>query len=110
MPSAFQKRLACRTHVSTAQHAMVTLRQWQDSDLEPFIAMNADPDVMRYFLARDTRAESVERFNRMRGAIEKLGWGVWAVEVGGQFAGMVGLMVPRWPLPFMPCTEILWRL
>jgi hypothetical protein len=25
------------------------LRQWKESDLEPYAAMNADPEVMRYF-------------------------------------------------------------
>ena len=28
----------------------------------------------------------------------------------GGFAGMVGLNIPRWPLPFSPCTDVLWRL
>jgi RimJ/RimL family protein N-acetyltransferase len=86
------------------------LRQWRDSDLEPFALMNADPEVMRYFLAPMTRAEAQDSFVRMRAAIDQRGWGVWAVEVEGEFAGMVGLNVPRWPLPFSPCTEVLWRL
>jgi RimJ/RimL family protein N-acetyltransferase len=86
------------------------LRQWKKSDFEPFAEMNADVDVMRFFLARQTRDESLEMFNRVRMAIEQRGWGVWAVEVEGQFAGMVGLNVPRWQLPFSPCTEVLWRL
>jgi len=37
----------------------VTLRQWRDSDLEPFAAMNADPEVMRYFLNPQTHDESL---------------------------------------------------
>jgi hypothetical protein len=28
----------------------------------------------------------------MRAAIEQRGWGIWAVEVDGDFAGMVGLV------------------
>jgi len=86
------------------------LRQWRESDVEPLAAMNADPDVMRYFLAPQTRSESLEMFDRMRTAIDRRGWGVWAVEVDGGFAGMVGLNIPKWPLPFSPCTEVLWRL
>lgn len=86
------------------------LRQWQESDVELLAAMNADPDVMRYFLAPQTRSESLEMFERMRTAIDRRGWGVWAVEVDGGFAGMVGLNIPKWPLPFSPCTEVLWRL
>ncbi len=87
-----------------------TLRQWEDSDLESLAEMNADLDVMRYFLSPLTRSESLAMFNRLRAAIDHRGWGVWAVEVDGRFAGMVGLHVPEWPLPFAPCTEILWRL
>lgn len=86
------------------------LRQWRDSDFEPFAAMNADPEVMRYFLARQTRSESLEMFERLRAALAERGWGVWAVEVDGCLAGMVGLNIPKWPLPFSPCTEMLWRL
>jgi RimJ/RimL family protein N-acetyltransferase len=87
----------------------VALRQWKDSDFEPYAAMNADAEVMRYFLAPVSRSEAVEWFGRMREAIDDRGWGIWAVDVDGLFAGMVGLNIPRWPLPFMPCTEILWR-
>ncbi len=86
------------------------LRQWKDSDLEPFAEMNADPEVMRYFLAPMTHAEAVDAIIRMRAAIDQRGWGIWAVDVDGDFAGMVGLNIPRWHLPFSPCTEVLWRL
>lgn len=86
------------------------LRPWQDSDFEPFAEMNADPDVMRYLLAPRTRSESSDLFTRLRNTIAERGWGVWAVEADGRFAGMVGLNVPAYPLPFSPCTEVLWRL
>lgn len=78
--------------------------------MEPFAQMCSDREVMRYFLASMTRTEAQEAITRMQVAIEKRGWGIWAVEVDGAFAGMVGLNVPRWPLPFSPCTEVLWRL
>ncbi|MES2709476.1 MAG: GNAT family N-acetyltransferase [Verrucomicrobiota bacterium] len=87
----------------------VQLRQWNDQDREPLAQMNADPEVMRYFLSPMSRRESAEALTRMRADLEKRGWGIWAVEVEGRFAGMVGLNVPRWELPFQPCTEILWR-
>jgi ribosomal-protein-alanine N-acetyltransferase len=72
--------------------------------------MNSDPEVMRYFLAPMTRAESLDTLSLIREEIARRGWGVWAVEVDGVFAGMVGLHVPEWSLPFSPCTEVLWRL
>jgi RimJ/RimL family protein N-acetyltransferase len=89
--------------------AKVVLRQWSDADLGPYFEMNSEPEVMRHFPALPTKGEAVEGLNWMRGAIEEKGWGVWAVEVEGAFAGMTGLMVPRFEAPFMPCTEILWR-
>lgn len=86
------------------------LRHWKDSDFEPFAEMNSDSEVMRYFLAPLTRDQALSTFNRMREELARRRWGVWAVEVDGDFAGAVGLHVPEWPLPFSPCVEVLWRL
>jgi RimJ/RimL family protein N-acetyltransferase len=85
------------------------LRQWRDSDLEPFAEMNADPEVMRYFPARLTKEESAASMERLRRAIDERGWGLWAVDVDGVFAGFTGLNVPSFFAPFTPCTEIGWR-
>lgn len=87
-----------------------TLRAWRETDLAPFAAMNADPAVMRHMLAAMTRDESAAMLSRLQATLAERGWGIWAIDVDGKFAGMVGLNVPRWPLPFSPCTEILWRL
>ena len=72
--------------------------------------MSADPEVMRYFLSPLTMIEAQKAVLRMGSAIAQRGWGIWAVEVDGEFAGMVGLNVPGWTLPFSPCTEVMWRL
>jgi RimJ/RimL family protein N-acetyltransferase len=85
------------------------LRQWRDSDLEPYAAMNADPEGMRYFPAPLTWDESVASLERQRRAIAERGWGFWAVEVDGVFAGFTGLSTPRCTAHFTPCTEIGWR-
>ena len=53
--------------------------------------MNPDPDVMRCFLAPMTRAEAREAFLRLRRTLEQRGWGVWAADADGEFAGVVGL-------------------
>jgi RimJ/RimL family protein N-acetyltransferase len=87
----------------------LVLRQWKDSDLEPWTAMNADREVMRYFPALLTPAESLVSFERLRKAIDERGWGLWAVEVDGKFAGFTGLSIPAFSAPFTPCTEIGWR-
>jgi RimJ/RimL family protein N-acetyltransferase len=45
----------------------------------------------------------------MRRAIDERGWGLWAVEVQGIFAGLTGLNTPTFSTHFTPCTEIGWR-
>ncbi len=88
------------------------LRQWQDSDLDDWVALNADPAVRRHFPALLTRDEALGEAERMRSALARRGWGAWALEVPGvlPFAGFVGLMVPAWSAHFTPAVEIGWRL
>jgi RimJ/RimL family protein N-acetyltransferase len=88
----------------------ITLRQWRDSDLEPYAAMNADPEVMRYFPAALSREQSQVSLARQRSLIEQRGWGLWALDVDGVFAGFTGLAIPSFEAPFMPCVEVGWRL
>ncbi len=85
------------------------LRQWRDSDREPFAELNADAETMRFFHAPLTREESDATADRARAHIEEHGWGWWAVEVadGAPFVGFVGLFVPK----FAPeLVEVGWRL
>ncbi len=88
------------------------LRQWRDADRRPFAALNADPEVMRYFPSTVEAAVSDALLDHCRDAIEREGWGLWAVEVQAtaQLIGFVGLNRPVWEAPFTPCTEIGWRL
>lgn len=88
------------------------LREWRDGDLESFAVMNADPEVMRHFPAALTREQSDAFVERIRGGFAEQGFGLWAVEVreSRAFAGFVGLAVPTFPAPFMPCVEVGWRL
>lgn len=90
------------------------LRAWQEDDVDPFAALCADPEVMRYFPEPLSREKS-ERL--IAGAIEKQerhGFSIAPVEQRetGEFLGFVGLNVPTYaaPLPFDPCVEIGWRL
>jgi RimJ/RimL family protein N-acetyltransferase len=87
----------------------IVLRQWRDEDRDPFAALNADPEVMRYFAAPVGREQSDALVDRQRALIAERGWGLWAVEVPGvaPFIGFVGLSVPH----FMPeAVEVGWRL
>jgi RimJ/RimL family protein N-acetyltransferase len=88
---------------------MILLRQWTDEDLEPYAAMNADAEVMQFFPKRLTAAESKESLLRLRAGIEERGWGLWAVEVDGAFAGFTGIAEPKFTAHFTPCVEIGWR-
>ena len=90
----------------------LALRQWREADLEPFAELNADPEVMRYFPAPLTRAESDAHAERSRARIAERGWGLWAVEVVGEvpFIGFIGLAEPRFEAHFTPAVEIGWRL
>ncbi len=88
----------------------ISLRQWRDSDLEPYAAMNRDPEVMRYFPSPWSREQSEVSLHRQRALIDERGWGLWALEVAGEFAGFVGLSIPSFQASFMPCVEIGWRL
>ena len=88
----------------------VTLRQWTDGDLAPFAQMNADPEVMRWFPKPLSREESEAFMARLRSAIDRRGWGLWAVEVDGELAGMTGLAELAFTAHITPCVEIGWRL
>jgi RimJ/RimL family protein N-acetyltransferase len=102
--------------MSDGPHELATrrlrMRQWRDSDREPFAALNADPEVMRHFpgtlpaLASDAMAAD------LRARIAEQGWGLWAVEVAGgePFIGFVGLSRARFDAHFAPAVEVGWRL
>lgn len=90
----------------------LALRQWRDADLAPFAALNADPEVMRYFPAPLTRTQSDEFAGYVHETIERQGWGLWAVEVidGPAFIGFVGLNRVTFDEHFTPAVEVGWRL
>jgi RimJ/RimL family protein N-acetyltransferase len=88
------------------------LRRWRAEDREPFAEMNRDPRVMEFFPALLTEEESNERVDRFDAHLELHGFGFWAVELrrSAEFAGFIGLAIPRFDTAFTPCVEIGWRL
>lgn len=78
------------------QTERLRLRQWRDSDLEPFAALNADPKVMEFFPEPLSRHASNEMAETIRSLIKQRGWEFWAVEVKGPepFIGFCGLHAP----------------
>ena len=91
------------------------LRPWRPEDLDPFGAMNGDPEVMRHFPKTMTREQSDALATRAQAQLVERGYGLWALEVAkgpdaGRFAGLTGLAVPTFTAHFTPCVEVGWRL
>jgi ribosomal-protein-alanine N-acetyltransferase len=101
--------LAAEGELDTAR---LRLRRWRREDREPFAAMNADPEVMEFFLAPLTRAQSDELIERIEQGFEQHGFGLWALEVreSKQLVGFTGLSVPEFEADFTPAVEVGWRL
>ncbi|WP_194897361.1 GNAT family N-acetyltransferase [Catenulispora pinisilvae] len=87
------------------------LRRWQQSDLEPWAAMNADPLVREHLGEVMTREQSDESVARFQEEFDARGYGWFAVEVGqtGEFIGFAGLDEVDEEMPFGG-VEIGWRL
>jgi RimJ/RimL family protein N-acetyltransferase len=90
----------------------LVLREWRDADLEPFAALNADPEVMEHLPALLTREQSDEMVGRLHARAAQGRPSLWAVEVPGhaRFIGFVGLLEPAFEAHFSPCVEVGWRL
>lgn len=89
------------------------LRPWKPEDYAPFRALNGSPDVMRFFPACLSGAESDALADEIIRRFEKQNtFGLWAVEEksSGAFTGFTGLNIPKLQFDFSPCTEIGWRL
>lgn len=90
----------------------LVLRRWTDADREPFAAMNADPEVMRYFRDVLDREASDAFVDRIEASFDEHGYGLWVVERidDGAFLGFTGLLLQTYESPFTPAVEVGWRL
>ena len=60
------------------------LRPLTDADMEPYLAMAADPEVTRYVSPTPIpRAGAEAAANHYRRQLETKGYGYWAIEVNG---------------------------
>lgn len=100
------------THPPLLCTARLLLRPWRDADLPIFAALNADPEVRRWFPGPLTREQSDAQAARCQEHIAAHGFGFWAVEVPGvaPFVGFVGLKHVTFAAPFTPAVEAGWRL
>ncbi|WP_405108905.1 GNAT family N-acetyltransferase [Micromonospora sp. NBC_01405] len=89
----------------------LVLRGWRDSDLAPWAAMNADPQVREFLGPPLTAEESAASARRFQADLDAKGYGFWAVEVRdtGEFVGFVGLDDVDEGMP-LTGVEVGWRL
>lgn len=89
----------------------LVLRAFEESDRDPFAALNRDPEVVRHLQGPLSRARSDAMVDRVRECWRERGYGLWALELrgSGEFIGYTGL----WPADFLPSApgvEVGWRL
>lgn len=109
---AVRRRARTRPGVTALRTPRLLLRPWRDGDLPAFAALNADPEVRRWFPGTLTRAESDAQAARYQEEIAAHGFGFWAVEAPSvaPFIGLVGLHRVGFAAPFTPAIEAGWRL
>ena len=90
----------------------IVLRRWGEADLAPFITLNADPQVMRYFPAVRTVEHTTFFFERIQQEFADYGYGLYVAEekATGLFMGFIGFHHPEIPADICPGLEIGWRL
>jgi RimJ/RimL family protein N-acetyltransferase len=88
------------------------LRQWRESDRQPFRELNADSRVMEFMPGLLAPEVSDEMMDRIQRHFELHGFGLFAAELRADqsFIGYIGLSIPRFDAPFMPAVEIGWRI
>jgi RimJ/RimL family protein N-acetyltransferase len=86
------------------------MRRWAERDIAPFSEMNADPMVMQFFPSIMSYEDSAAFVTRIELQFDERGFGLWVVEVDGEFAGFTGLNVTKFETPMGPHVEIGWRL
>ena len=97
---------------ATLQTQRLLLRRWKPSDIAPFIRMNAEADVMRFFPAPLSPAQTRQSYARIQAEFEACGYGLFAAETleSGDFIGFIGFHRAQFAASFCPCIEIGWRL
>jgi RimJ/RimL family protein N-acetyltransferase len=87
------------------------MRSWRESDLAPWAAMNADPEVRQYLGPLLTFEQASASVLKFQDNLDRFGFGFWALEVraSGEFIGFTGLDTVDGEMPFTG-IELGWRL
>ncbi|MDW3649984.1 MAG: GNAT family N-acetyltransferase [Bacteroidia bacterium] len=90
----------------------VGMRAWKASDLDELAAINADPEVMKYFNRSLNKEESGIMMQRLQKQLEERGYTYFAAEEKstGGLLGFVGLHFQDYEAPVRPFVDIGWRL
>ncbi len=90
------------------------LRQWRDEDVDPFVDICADPEVMQYIGdgRPRTRERTEQHVREFRRAWRDCGFGLYVIEetASGRMIGFSGFLVPDFLPEIMQAVEIAWRL
>jgi RimJ/RimL family protein N-acetyltransferase len=95
--------------VSRAEQRAV-LRRFVPQDRHGFVEMNRDPGVRKYFPELLTPEESLGEMTQIEQHWDTHGFGPWALDVRGDFAGILGLKWVPPDMPLAPAVELLYRL
>jgi RimJ/RimL family protein N-acetyltransferase len=100
------------TRFDTLRTDRLLMRRWRESDREPFAALNADPETMRFFPETLDRAASDAFVDSIETRFDRLGYGLWALEISGtrEFIGFTGLNPMPAGVPGAGGVEVGWRL
>ena len=90
------------------------MRSWRSEDLEPYAAICADPEVMRWIGDGSVRSHeaSALQIRDFQQRWDDDGYGPFAVELRSTSAliGFAGMLIPDFLPEIMPAVEIGWRL
>lgn len=98
--------------IPTIETERLRLRAWEDRDLDPYAALCADPEVMRFLGGPHTREQTVAAITMMRDRWTSQGFGLFCVagREDDVCLGFTGLHVPDFLPEVLPAVEIGWRL
>ncbi|TDX01585.1 GNAT family N-acetyltransferase [Dinghuibacter silviterrae] len=88
------------------------LRDWLETDTEPYIRMNLDPDVRRYFPGLAAPEDSLASIEKMQNDLQSQGYGLFAVALkgSGDFIGFTGFAHPGFEAFFTPSERVMQRI